>query len=421
VGAERVVIVGGGLAGLACATHLRRAGTPFVLLEASDAVGGRVRTDRVDGFLLDRGFQALLTSYPEAQRQLDLAALGLRELYPGALVRAGGRFHRVADPFRRPLDALLAARAPIARPRDYLALARLRGRVRKASVEQILSRRETSAIETLRAAGLSERLVERFFRPFLGGVFLEPDLLTSSRMLDFVLLMFGSGYAALPARGMGAVPAQLARGLPGDAIHLGARVDAVEETTAVLASGERVEGRALVVATEGPEAARLLPGRVSEPGSRSVTCLYFAADRPPLAGPFLVLDGEGEGPVSNLCVLSETAPSYAPPGQALVSASVLGIPAEHDEILEQRVRQQLAAWFGTEVERWRHLRTYRIDHALPALEPPAFELEDRAVRLGPGLYVCGDHRDTASIQGALVSGRRAAQAVVEQLSRSGGR
>ena len=226
-----VVIIGGGIAGLACATHLHRSGASFLLLEASGRLGGRLRTDRVEGFLLDRGFQVLLTSYPDAQRLLDLEALDLHELYPGALVWAEGRLHRVADPFRRPLDAIAAARSPIAGWRDYRALARLRARTKVTSNEQLLARRETSALETLRECGLSERITERFFRPFLAGVFLDPQLETSSRMLDFVLRMFATGFAALPAGGMESIPAQLAEGLPGSALRLHGRVETVEGTS----------------------------------------------------------------------------------------------------------------------------------------------------------------------------------------------
>lgn len=407
------VVVGAGLAGLACALRLHEEGLSVSVLEASDGTGGRVRTDRVDRFLLDRGFQVFLSAYPDAQRLLDYETLALRELYPGALVHADGRFHKVADPFRRPYDAVASLRSRVGTVRDVPRLARLRHRAQAGTVEGLLSRRETTAIEALRAAELSSGLVERFFRPFLGGIFLERELSTSSRMLDFVLRMLSLGYAALPADGMGAIPAQLAARLPGGSVRTGARVDAIQDRAVVLASGERVEVAATVVAADGTEAARLLG--IPEPAWRSAACLYFAADAPPVTGPFLVLDGDGDGPVNHLCVPSEVAPTYAPDGRALVSASVLGSPPQSDEELEAAVRRQLAGWFGPAVESWAHLRTYRIAHAVPAREPPSLEPKDRAVRLRPGLYVCGDHRETASLQGALASGRRAAQAVIEDL------
>jgi phytoene dehydrogenase-like protein len=409
------IVVGAGLAGLTCARRLHDGGSSVLVLEASDGIGGRVRTDRVDGFLLDHGFQVLLAAYPEAQRSLDYAALELGEVYPGALIRTGGRFLRVADPFRRPLDAIPALFSGVARLRDYPRLARLRGRARTDTLESLFARRETTALDVLRRLELSAELVERFFRPFLGGVFLDRELETSSRMLDFVVRMFSFGPAVLPAEGMGAIPAQLAAGLPGNSIRTGERVEAVEPGAAVLATGERLEARAVVVATDGTEAARL--AGVPAPAWRAVTCLYFDAEAPPVDRPILVLDGDGEGPVNNLCVPSQIAPSYAPAGRSLVSASVLGDPPQSDEELEAAVRAQLGGWFGPAVRDWRHLRTYRISHALPAKTPPSLEPADRAVRLRPGLSVCGDHRETASIQGAMASGRRAAQAVLEELAR----
>ena len=225
-----VAVVGAGLAGLACARQLAQAGIPFVVLEASEEVGGRVCTDRVDGFLLDRGFQALLTAYPEAERLLDYELLELGELYPGALVRVGGRFHRVADPFRRPRDAVSAFFSPVASLRDYPRLARLRGRARTGTVESLFARRETTAVDLLRRLELSSDLIERFFRPFLGAVFLERQLATSSRMVDFAIRMFSLGATALPAGRDGCDSAPARRGSSrGLGAHRGVREDGRED------------------------------------------------------------------------------------------------------------------------------------------------------------------------------------------------
>ncbi len=412
--ATDVVVVGAGLAGLACAVRLRSAGLSVTVLEAADAVGGRVRTDRHDGFRLDRGFQVLLTAYPEASRLVNQDALGLRAFTPGALVRVGGAFHRVADPRRRPGDLLATLRAPVGSMADKLRIDRLRSRVGKGTIEHLLARPETTTLAALRAFGFSDLIIERFMRPFLGGIFLERDLETSSRMFEFVFRMFAQGDAALPREGMEAIPRQLAERLDDGVVRLGARVEAVGADGVALAGGEQVASRAVVVAADGPNAARLVPG-LPEPGSRAVTCLYFAAARPPTEEPLLVLNGEGRGPVNNLCVPSQVAPSYAPPGAALVSVTVLGCPKTRDAELERSVRDQLRGWFGEEVEAWRHLRTYRIRDALPAQTPPAYGGGMREVRIGRGLYVCGDHRERASIEGSLVSGRLAAEAVVADL------
>jgi phytoene dehydrogenase-like protein len=406
-----VLVVGAGLAGLACAVELEKAGRRVLLLEASDGVGGRVRTDRVDGFTLDRGFQVLLTAYPETRRVLDYDALDLRAFLPGALVRRNGRFHELSDPWRRPGRALATLTAGVGSLADRLRVGRYRARVRHGSLDTLLRRPETTALARLREEGFSEEMIDAFFRPFFGGALLDRDLGTSSRMLDFVFRMMAEGDVSLPSAGMGALPAQLASRLSEGALRLGARVASVGPRAVRLESGETLAAEAVVIATEGPEAARLAGG-LPAPGSRSVTCLSFAAESPPVQEPMLVLDGDGSGPVNNLCVPSQVATSYAPAGAALVSASVLDGPTDPAD-LERAVRGQLISWFGPGVEGWRLLRTDRIPHAQPSQAPPALDPVERPVRLDDGTYVCGDHRDTASLHGALLSGRRAAEAVLE--------
>ena len=216
--------------------------------------------------------------------------------------------------------------------------------------------------------------------------------------------------ATLPATGMQAVPRQLAESLPESAVRYGVTVESAAPGEVVLAGGERIAAASVVVAADGPEAARLT-GAVESPAPRSVTTLHYAAERSPLGEPVLVLDGEGRGPVNDLCVPSDVAPSYAPPGAALVSATVLGIPPLADDQLDGAVREQLRGWFGAQVQGWRLLRALRIPFALPAQPPAALSPAERPVRVQDGLFVCGDHRATASIQGAMVSGRRAAAAV----------
>lgn len=410
VGETDVCIVGAGLAGLACARRLTQSHLRTLLLEASDRAGGRVRTDVVEGFRLDRGFQVLQTAYPEARRVFDYARLDLRPFQPGALVRRGGRFWKVSDPTRRPGDALLSTRAPVGSPADKLRVALLRREVRSVHPSELLRRPETSTLEALRSAGFSAQMIESLWRPLFAGIQLDPELATSSRMFEFVFRMLADGDASVPAAGIGALPAQLESALPPGSVRCGARVNHVERGRVTIDDGATpVAARAVVVATEAPEAARLVGP--PEVGSRSVSCLYFAAGRAPLADPILVLNGEGNGPINNLAVMSNVAPSYAPEGSALVSVSVLE-PGEGDG--EGAIRDQLRAWFGPRVSRWRHLATYDIAHAQPDQRPPF--TPERPVRLSEGLYVAGDHRNTSSIQGALLSGRRAAEAVISDLS-----
>jgi len=409
-----VLIIGGGLAGLCCALRLHQNGLSFQVLEASDGVGGRVRTDKVEGFLLDRGFQVLLTAYPEARKVLDYDALNLHPFYPGALIRYKGRTHRFADPWRHPIDGIMGLFSPIGSVSDKLKVRKLRQQVLTGSLQDLYQRTETTTLHALRNMGFSENMIDCFFRPFIGGVFFDPSLGVSSRMFEFGFRMFSMGDTALPLGGMGAIPEQIASRLPGGTVRTGARVESIQKEEVVLHSGETIKARALVLATEGPEVARLL-GDQERPGSRSVTCVYFAADEPPFSEPLLVLNGEGKGPINSLCCPSSVAQNYAPKGKSLVSVTMIGTPDQDDQQLESAVRGQLIDWFGPRVKDWRCLRTYRILHALPMQTPPVSDPASRPHQIRPGLFVCGEYQSVASIQWAMVSGRQAAEAVIDWL------
>jgi len=401
-----VLVVGGGLAGLTCAVELVGAGRSVMVLEADDRPGGRVRTDTVDDFRIDRGFQTLLTSYPEVRRALDLAALDAGAFRSGAIVRRRGAFHSFGDPRRHPESAWSTLRAPVGTLLDRWRMARLDGWLQRRVTE---GRGQEPSLDALVEAGFSGDMVEAFLRPFLAGVFLERELATPLRHLAFVWRMFSTGRAVLPATGMEAVPAQLAARLPEGAVRCGARVVQVEPGAVTLATGERLGAGAVVVAVEGPTAARLLEDRTHHRPWRSVACLSFEAPEPPVDGPWLVLDGDGDGPVNNLCCPSAVAAGYAPPGRALVSASVLGGAAGDDDgTLEAAVRAQLESWYGSRVHDWRTLRIDRVARALPVVS------EARRPRLPRRLHVAGDHLDLPSIHHAMASGRRAARDVLAE-------
>ncbi len=411
----KIVIVGAGLAGLACARVLAAAGRPFTILEASNAVGGRVRTDVVDGFLLDRGFQIFLPAYPEAKRVLDYEALDLRSIYRGADVFVKNRFHRMADPLAHPLTALKTFNEAVVTLRDKWTTLLLRKEVFGLR-EPPRGIAEMETEDYLRDFGFSENMIDRFFRPFFGGVFLEKDLRTSARMMLFLFAMFDRAGSALPARGMQSIPDQLAMALPPGSLRLNSPVSAVRAGEVTLDTGEVLQADHVVVAVGEEVAHRLLPSEENSTllPSRSTTCMYFATDTLPPGDAILHLDGDGRGPVNSILVLSRVSPHYAPPGQHLISASIIGAPSSTE--LEQVVREQMRSWFGESVvSKWRHLRTYQIRHAQP---------ESRQLRLGdgplssmiqPGLYRCGDWCEHVSINGALLSGRRCGAAVMKAL------
>ena len=400
-----VIVIGAGLAGLRCAGLLVERGLDVVVLEADDGVGGRVRTDEVDGFRLDRGFQVLFDGYPEAQRALDLDALDLRAFDQGADIWWDGRMRTIANPLRDPRAIAGVARAGIGGPADLKAAASW---LRASRPVATATAPDVTADERLRELGFSESARERFLRPLYAGVFLDRSLGVSSRLLDQCFMQMAAGRTVVPARGMGAIAEQLAARLPAGSVRLGERVEKIGTRTVTLASGEKLRARHAVVLAAGPAGSSELAG-LPTPEPRSSTCLWYDAAEAPAARR-IVLDGDGTGPVNNVAVMSAVAPSYAPPGRALIAASCVGLPGQDDAALDAAARAQLTAWFGGRVHAWRLLRVDRIEWAQHAQPPGGVGAGPRWLR--DGLVLAGDLVENASIDGALRSGRRAADLVL---------
>ncbi|OXS37417.1 amine oxidase [Streptomyces sp. XY006] len=402
-----VVVVGAGVAGLACAHDLAAAGLGVTVLEAGDAVGGRMRTDRLDGFTVDRGFQVVNPAYPQLRRRLPARFLAPRAFLPGVLVHTGERSVLLADPRRRPdtVASLLSGR--LVRPRDVAALAVLGARDGLGPARVLKHAPERTTRTALAEAGFSEEFVEGFFRPFVSGVFLEDALETSSRVFHLVWRSMLRGSLCLPAFGVQSVPRALAAALPEGTVRLGTPVDRIAEGGVITADGAEVPARAVVVATGADAAAKLVPG-LDVPAHRTVTTYYHVAPRSPLGRPVLLVDTRRR--VLNTCVLSDVAPEYAPRGSALIATSVLG---GDDPSVRTSVATALSEMYGTDATAWDLLTVRTVEGALPAMPPP-WPLT-RTCRTAPGRYVCGDYRGTGSVQGALASGARAAREVLRDL------
>ncbi|WFE29720.1 NAD(P)/FAD-dependent oxidoreductase [Solwaraspora sp. WMMD791] len=404
------IVVGAGLAGLAAARRLHSAGADYLLIERSDRIGGRVATDVVDGFRLDRGFQVLNTAYPRLVDLVDLDRLDLRYFTPAVRVRRGAGTVRLAHPLRMPTAAPATLFAGVGSLSDRVQLGLLLARYAVMDPARLLARPETSALDELRRAGLSPRIVDEVLLPFLSGVLADPTLETSSHVLAMILRSFARGRIAVPADGMAALPLAVAAPLPADRIRLGVHVTAVAPGVVRTVDGELRCG-SVIVAADPPAAARLLP-TMRRVVMRQLTTYYHSTALPPSDEPVLLLDGDRRGVVANSVVISQAASGYAPPGQHLVATSVVG----PDPVPESVVRAELEWLYRTPTRDWRHLRTVAVPDALPVALPPRGRLRDPA-RIDEGVFVAGDHRDSPSIQGALASGWRVAGAALRSRPR----
>jgi protoporphyrinogen oxidase len=409
-----VLIIGAGISGLVAAKVFKAAGKKIKIIEASDGVGGRVRTDEFDGFLLDRGFQVLLTAYPEAKRFLDYKALDLRSFKPGAIVLNEKGITEIGDPLRDPESLFRTLASPVGSFTDKLKMLSLKLKLGGANIEQIFTRKETTTIAYLINEGFSDKILNQFFKPFLSGIFLEEQLHTSSRMFEFVFKMFSEGDTAIPAKGMGKITEQLAEGLKDDELTLNKTVAEISGGQVTTADGDVYAAKKVLIATAADHVP--LPFKKTGVLKNSVTEIYFAADKAPFKKPLIALNASANKMVNNVAVLNNISPEYCSDSRSLVSVSLIGdFENENTNLLVAKAIQELKQWYP-ECVNWKYLKTYHIPYALPNASTVENDIAFSALKLSEEHFICGDHVLNGSINAAMKSGRIAAEGILSLIN-----
>ncbi len=409
-----ITIIGAGISGLTAAVYLHRNGLNIQILEASERAGGRIKTDVIDGFRLDRGFQVLLTNYPETKALLDYDKLNLKRFLPGATVLFDDGQFEIADPFRRPSAILATIFAPVGSIKDKINTFLLKNKLVKISIPDIFKQAETDTISQLKNYGFSNKMIARFYKPFFSGIFLENDLKTSSNMFDFVMKMFSEGDAAIPELGMEEIPKQLVAMLPINSIHYNTKVAEIDTHKIICENGQVFETDKIIIATEATAFAKdYIPE--SKKNYNSVTNFYFEAKIAPTQKAVVVLNAATNKKwVNNLTVMTNISSKYAANNKILISVSYNGIPNIEDELLAENMKNELKKWYGNQVLEWKMIKTYSIKYALPNQDSVKNELNQNEIKINENLYICGDHLLNGSINAAMKSGRVVSELIINE-------
>ena len=405
----KITIIGAGISGLTAAVYLHQKGFNIQILEASNRAGGRIKTDLVEGFRLDKGFQVLLTEYPECKALLDYKKLNLKRFLPGATVLYDGGQFEIADPFRRPSAAFSTLFAPVGSIKDKINTLFLKNKLLKISIPEVFQQQEEATLSQLSKYGFSSKMINRFYKPFFSGIFLENDLSTSNRMFDFVMKMFSEGDAAIPALGMEEIPKQLVALLPQNTIQYNAKVTKIINNTIHTESGQIYNTNITIIATEASGFAKhYIPQELTN--AHEVTNVYFKTTVSPTKKAVVILNAsENKKWVNNLSVMTNLSAQYAPKSEVLISVSCNGIHALDNETLANNMKNELRTWYGNQVDQWQLLKVYKINYALPNLKSVKDDLFESDFKINNNLYICGDHLLNGSINAAMKSGRIVAE------------
>ena len=408
MGTPKCYIIGAGISGLVAALELEKAGYAPVILEKTDSVGGRVKTDIIEGIPLDHGFQVLLSAYPAAKAYLNYEALDLKNFLPGAVIFRDGKKMELGDPLRHPAFGLSTLFSGAGTLPDKLKVFQLSRDLKNKSLDEIFQAPEKTTLTYLRDYGFSEQIIELFFTPFFAGIYLEPKLETSSRMFEFTYKMFSQGRATLPEKGIQAIPMQLEAQLQKTKIRFNTPVAAIEDDKIICTNGDRLNAERIIIATE----PSVLLTKVKQTITwKKSTTIYYKVSHSILKRPIIGLISDNTSLVNNFHVLNDILPGIDSP--TILSATIVRDNHLSDEDLFQRAANDLTKHTG--LEKLTYFHHIHIPKALPLLNNVTYQPHRDVVRMSDTIFLAGDHLANGSLNAAMLSGALAANMACEGL------
>jgi len=404
---ETIYIIGAGVSGLIAAYELEQEGYQPVIIEKTNQAGGRVKTIYDKGYALDLGFQVLLSAYPSAKRYLDMDSLNLHKLESGALIYVNGKAYRIGDPLRNWKVLLPTLFSDIGSINDKIKILKLNYRLKHKSIHEIFGSRETSTLQYLIEFGFSSKIIERFFKPFFGGIFLESNLKTSSRMFEFVYKMFGEGYATIPELGIGEISNQLKNKLKNTEFIFNREVKEITNDNILLGSGEKIPHDGLIVATNSTSLIRSYDGPDLE--WKTCMCLYFNVDQTNIPISTIALIADDGNYANNLYAYTD-----AKTGKTILSVTTLEFSNMSDAEIIEKIIIEIKKYTGaTKVD---YIQHYTINKALPDIQDLKMTVQKEEVEVMDNIFLAGDSLMNGSLNAAMESGRLAAKALLEKRS-----
>lgn len=411
-----VIIVGSGYSGLSAAYYLQQAGFSVKVLEVSSNPGGRARSDKMDGYTLDRGLHFYHHSTTELRKIINLNELELKNTYPGYLLRYQNTFNLFTNPVYQTFDSLSTALSQNATFSDKVRLFGLYVKLKTLPYNKLVKETESSTFEYFSKNGFSKKLIDSLFRPMLAANIFDYNLQSSSRFSKIYLKSLFQDHVALPKEGIGKISETIANKLEPNTISFKTKVKKINENGVELVNGEFIESRFVIIATNAIDANVILQKEALSAECSHVTTLYFSADKAPASKAVVMLNGNEGGLVNHVFVPSNLHKEYAPKGKHLIAVNVVKEHDLDDEELEVQCLTELSDWFGLSVMDWKHLKTYYIKYAMPF--KPILDEVRFSKKISNTVYCCGDSLSVGTMEAALRSGRETASIVAQELENS---